>query len=265
MATISDDLPNRILIGAITVHDDVAQFDGKTVLLKDGCKIEHIDVVVMATGYHFSFPFLDESIIRIDGNYPRLYNLVFPVDLEHCGTLAVIGLVQPFGSLPPILEMQARVATRVFAQKCSIPKKQDMVEVVEKRRAFLKLKYVDTPRYSLQVYFIDYLDTLANMIGCRPNLWKLFFTDPKLWYRIYFGPATPPQWRLEGPGQWEGARTAISSVKDKTLFPMKTRVAGNGERDGLYDGWMTLFKWIALLSVFCIYCLHLWSKHTFKF
>ena len=57
-----------------------------------------------------SFHFLDSETVKVEGHFPHLYQLVFPPNLQPC-TLAVIGLVQPFGALPPILEMQVRLGT----------------------------------------------------------------------------------------------------------------------------------------------------------
>lgn len=103
--TISDDLPNRILVGAITVHDNVSRFTSSGVVLDDGSIIEDLDIVVLATGFTYSFPFLDRDLVKVEDQFPHLYHLIFPPNVQPC-TLAVIGLVQPFGSLPPILEMQ---------------------------------------------------------------------------------------------------------------------------------------------------------------
>ena len=53
VVTISDDLPNRILVGAISVHDNVSHFTATGVVLEDGTTIEDLDVVVMATGFTY--------------------------------------------------------------------------------------------------------------------------------------------------------------------------------------------------------------------
>ena len=45
-----------------------------------------------------------------------LYKYVFPPDLPH-PTLAIVGLVQPLGSLMPIAEMQCRWISRVLSGK----------------------------------------------------------------------------------------------------------------------------------------------------
>lgn len=244
--TISDDLPNRILLGMITVQDDVKHFTEDGAVFVDGKEIHDIDVVILGTGYVYSFPFLDESIIKRDGHFSYLYKLVWPTELNP-STLAVIGLVQPFGPLPPVLEAQARWAANVFAGRSKLPSSAARIDAVEKWRQFIKMKYVDSPRYTTQIYFIQYIDEIAKFMGCRPNLWKLFFSDIRLWYKVFFCPATPPQWRLEGPGRWDGARNAIEHVEENTWHPMKTRKCGEHERDGLFEGWIDLLKKFALL------------------
>ncbi|XP_060588657.1 flavin-containing monooxygenase 5-like [Ruditapes philippinarum] len=261
--TISDDLPNRILLGAISIHNDVKHFTEDGAVFVDGTQIKDIDVVVLGTGYVYSFPFLDESIIKRDGHFSYLYKLVWPTELNP-STLAVIGLVQPFGPLPPVLEAQARWAAHVFAGRSQLPTNAKRLDAVEKWREFVKQKYVDSPRYTTQIYFIQYIDEVAKFIGCRPNLWKLFFKDINLWSKVVFNPATPPQWRLEGPGKWEGARNAISRVEEKTWYPMQTRKAGDHERDGLYDGWIELFKKLAIVILGLILIKFLFSNgyHT---
>ncbi|XP_046577322.1 flavin-containing monooxygenase 5-like [Haliotis rubra] len=245
VSTISDDLPNRILVGAISIKSDIKTFTQTGAIFEDGSEVKDIDVVILATGYNYSFPFLDTSIVKMEGHFSYLYKLIFPPNIRQ-NTFAVVGLVQPFGSLPPVLEIQARVASRVFAGRAELPPPSVMLSELEKRKAFLKARYVDSARYSLQVYFIQYQDEIGSLIGCKPNLGRLFFTDPKLWYKMVFGPAVPPQWRLEGPGKWSGARDAIFSVHENTLYPMQTRKSGQNERDGLYDGWISLLKKLCL-------------------
>lgn len=67
------------------------------------------------------------------------------------------------------------------------------------------------------------MDELATQMGVRPNLLWLFLTDPGLGFRVLFGPGTPYQFRLFGPGQWSGARQAIFTQWDRVAQPFKTR------------------------------------------
>ena len=77
---------------------------------------------------------------------------------------------------------------------------------------------------SLQVDYIPYSDELANEIGCKPNFVKLFFSDPALALRCFFGPCTPVQFRILGPGAWAGAKKAIEDAPGNVIYATKTRV-----------------------------------------
>ena len=67
------------------------------------------------------------------------------------------------------------------------------------------------------------MDSLAADIGCKPNLWELLFTDPKLAVKCFFGPCVPFQYRLTGPGAWDGAKAAIEAVPQSRIIPTRTR------------------------------------------
>ncbi|CAO2637596.1 Flavin-containing monooxygenase 5 [Lemmus lemmus] len=110
--TVSDDLPNHIISGRIQVKPNVKEFTETDAIFDDGTVEKNIDVVIFATGYSFSFPFL-EDLIAVTDNEVSLYKLMFPPDLEK-PTLAVIGLIQPLGIILPIAELQSRWAARVF-------------------------------------------------------------------------------------------------------------------------------------------------------
>lgn len=262
--TISDDLPNRIILGTINMKTDVERFTENGAVFVDGTELTDIDVVILGTGFNYSFPFLQKDVVKIDNAFPNLYDLVFPADLEP-PTLAVIGLVQPFGGLPPILEMQARWAARVFSGNCKLPSVSKRIQEVEKKHVKLKSMGVNSAKYTLVVFFIQYIDKMAQYIGCKPNLWRLFFTDNALWRKLVFGPCTPSQWRLEGPGKWSGAKNAIEHVEENTWYPLQTREAGKHETEGLYDGYIDLFKKILILVAIFILLRYLFSNGYMTF
>lgn len=244
--TISDDLPNRILLGSVNMKTEVEKFTENGAVFVDGTELEDIDVVILATGFNYSFSFIQKDVIRKEREFLLLYDLVWPADLEPA-TLTIIGLVQPFGGLPPVNEMQARWATRVFSGNCKLPSTSKRLQMVEEHNARLKSKGVVSAKGIITVFFIQYVDRIAQYIGCKPNLWKLFFTDNALWRRLVFGPCTPSQWRLEGFGKWEGAKNAIEHVDDRTWYPMQSREAGKREQEGIYDGYVSLLKNVLLL------------------
>ena len=71
---------------------DVKRFTPSGVVFQDGTT-EELDAVILATGYKFLFPFLDESVLKVEKNQMPLYKYVFPPDLKH-SSLAFIGYVQ---------------------------------------------------------------------------------------------------------------------------------------------------------------------------
>lgn len=60
---------------------------------------------------------------------------------------------------------------------------------------------------------------MADLIGCKPNLRWLFFRDPLLALKCYFGPCCAAQYRLMGPGAWEGAKQVIEETYSNNMFP----------------------------------------------
>ena len=95
---------------------NVKEFTERGVVFEDGSREENVDVVIFATGYSYSFPFIENGVIKTRSNHIPLYKFVFPPHLEK-PTLAIIGLLQPLGAIMPVSELQARWATRVFKGK----------------------------------------------------------------------------------------------------------------------------------------------------
>lgn len=87
----------------------------------------------------------------------------------------------------------------------------------------LYVRYVTSPRHTIQVDYINHMDELADQIGVRPNILGLLLTDPRLGLEVMLGPCTPYQYRLKGPGKWPGARQAILTQWERVARPMKTR------------------------------------------
>ncbi|XP_068020594.1 flavin-containing monooxygenase 5-like [Melanerpes formicivorus] len=222
--TINDDLPNRIISGRVQVKPNIKEFTETSAIFEDGTR-EEIDAVVFATGYSFSFPFL-ESCVKVVENQISLYKYVFPPELEK-PTLAFIGLIQPLGAIMPISELQCRWATRVFKGLNKLPSKHDMEADIQQKKDAMAKRYVKSQRHTIQVDYVPYMDELACQVGVKPNLLTLSLTDPKLALEVAFGPCTPYQYRLQGPGRWAGARAAILTQHQRVIKPLQTRPLGD--------------------------------------
>lgn len=95
-------------------------------------------------------------------------------------------------------------------------------------------RLLNSPRVRRRVQYVDYMDEIASEIGVKPNLFSLFLWDPKLAVEIFFGPCTPYQYRLQGPGRWAGAREAILTQRERIVKPLRTRaLAGRQPPDAV--------------------------------
>ncbi|XP_030583360.1 dimethylaniline monooxygenase [N-oxide-forming] 5-like [Archocentrus centrarchus] len=218
---INDDLPGQILQGALAMKHNLKGFKDSGVVFEDGTVEENIDAVVFCTGYVAKFPFLP-STLSGPNEEVTLYKRLFPPSLQH-PTLAIMGLFQLKGPIMPTVEMQARWAVRVFLGLSRLPSKEKMLDVIESERRKNMQSYPCPKKAALQVDYISYLDFMAGEVGVRPKLLRLFLSDPMLWAKVFFGPCTPFQYRLSGPGNWPGARQAILTQWERVAQPFRTR------------------------------------------
>uniref|UniRef100_A0A8D2EW04 Flavin-containing monooxygenase n=1 Tax=Theropithecus gelada TaxID=9565 RepID=A0A8D2EW04_THEGE len=223
----NDELPSRILCGLVSIKPSVKEFTETSAVFEDGTVFEAIDSVIFATGYDYSYPFLDETIIKSRNNEVTLFKGIFPPLMEK-PTLAVIGLVQSLGAAIPTADLQARWAAKVFANSCTLPTMNEMMDDIDEKMG-KKLKWFGQSQ-TLQTDYITYMDELGSFIGAKPNIPWLFLTDPRLALEVYFGPCSPYQFRLMGPGKWDGARNAILTQWNRTVKPTRTRVVSEAQR-----------------------------------
>ncbi|GFY54716.1 dimethylaniline monooxygenase 5 [Trichonephila inaurata madagascariensis] len=216
---INDLLPAKLITGSVVIRKDVKCFTEKGVIFENETQVTEVDAVVMATGYRWQFPFLEEGTVSTEDGRINLYKCVFPPHLKH-PTLAIIGFILPFGPGFPLGEMQCRWAAQLLSGHCKLPSQEVMMEDIKKRHEENLKRYAPSNKLTVRVDYIQYLDEIATEIGCKPNLWKLLFTDPTLFWALAFGPSLPYQYRLEGPHKWDGARNAILTAHERVRHPL---------------------------------------------
>ncbi|XP_037530771.1 flavin-containing monooxygenase 5-like [Nematolebias whitei] len=219
---INDDLPLRVLSGSVIIKPNVKEIRGSTVVFEDGTTVEKVDMIVFATGYNYGFSYLPNDVMYKSGHRVGLYKHVFLPHLEH-PTLAIVGFIHALGAIMTQAEMQARWVAHVFKGHKKLPSNQSMIKAVEKDTKDIEKNYNVSKLTPLQVDFVSYMDNIAGEIGVRPSLLWLFFTDYALFKWVLWGPVTAYQYRLKGPGKWEGARRAIFTQFDRMYQPLKTR------------------------------------------
>ena len=141
--------------------------DGGSVLLEDGSIKSDIDLVILATGYELSFPFLSQIKSEIPSLPPplpnELYNStyhlfplahhLFPLQADFpSNSIAFPGLlhrVAPF----PIFEDQARAIVRVLEDPASLDRLSCAVNVVTRAHALIHEKGTDDPAHIAKAWF----------------------------------------------------------------------------------------------------------------
>uniref|UniRef100_A0A8D2LAI8 Flavin-containing monooxygenase n=1 Tax=Varanus komodoensis TaxID=61221 RepID=A0A8D2LAI8_VARKO len=243
---VNDELPSCILRGAVVVKPNVRRFTEAAAIFEDGTVEENIDLVVFATGYAASFPFLEESVHDVCKRSVSLYKQVFPPQLER-PTLAFIGFIAVTGSILPAAELQARWVTRVFNGSNKLPTVKKMMRAVAKQEKELLKKNI--PSDKARSGYVVYMDDIASCFGVKPNMTLLFLSDPKLALSVLFGPCTSYQYRLNGPGKWHKAREKILTQWDRVLKPLKTRVVDASPRHPKAPCWLKVLAWSVCVLV----------------
>lgn len=248
---LNDELPGRIITGKVFIKPSIKEVKENSVVFNNTPKEEPIDIIVFATGYTFAFPFLDESVVKVEDGQASLYKYIFPAHLPK-PTLAVIGLIKPLGSMVPTGETQARWVVQVLKGATTLPPPSVMMEEVNERKKNKHSGFGLCYCKALQTDYITYIDDLLTSINAKPDLRAMLLTDPRLALSIFFGPCTPYHFRLTGPGKWEGARKAILTQWDRTVKVTKTRTIQ--ESPSSFETLLKLFSFLALLiAVFLIF------------
>lgn len=97
--TINSLVPYYVRHGRIKVHPGIQRWDGRTVTFVDG-STEEFDVVVAATGFHVSFPFLTSDIVDVKGAVPQL---PFGTFHDRYQGLYIVGWQQPRLGVGPLI------------------------------------------------------------------------------------------------------------------------------------------------------------------
>jgi dimethylaniline monooxygenase (N-oxide forming) len=156
--TISSDLLARISHGDVQPRPAVADFHDAGVTFADGQRND-VDTVIYCTGYSHSAPFLERNGLDPGGIGYRLFEQIW--DPRFSG-LAHIGLVQPLGSVFPVVEVQTQVLADWAAGDYALPNCAAMLRAIGRAHRRRDRRYVPSERHLLQVDEPDYSQRLAR-------------------------------------------------------------------------------------------------------
>jgi hypothetical protein len=159
---VNGDLCRLVDRGRIVPAGPVARFEGETAIFADGRR-ESFDVVICATGYRITHPFIDGAHLAADADgCPRLFlNLLHP-DRDD---IAVVGLIQPDSGQWGLTDLQSQLVARMAVAARRAPKASAWLYRVRRRPAPAgPIRYVDSPRHRLEVEHFSYAQTLARLV-----------------------------------------------------------------------------------------------------
>ncbi|MGD9634935.1 MAG: hypothetical protein AB7U97_16770, partial [Pirellulales bacterium] len=154
--------PRDVARGAIVVKPDIRELAGREVVFVDGNR-ERVDLIVYATGFNISFPFLDVAELNWRQGRPKLYLNVFHPQRDD---LFAIGLIQPDSGQFGLVDCQSGLVAsyltglkrnRTQATRLRAAKRSDAT-------ATHGIRYVDSPRHLLEVEHYSYRRMLEKWI-----------------------------------------------------------------------------------------------------
>ena len=163
--TVSAELYDRVGHGDIVVKPAIERLDGDTIRFVDG-SAEHADLLVLATGYRVSLPFLAPDVYDPTGNAMPLYQRV--VAPERPG-LFFIGFVQTVGSGIPLCEYQAEWIGDVITGLAALPPPSEMADWIARDQAALRRRYVASERHTMQVDYWRYIRAMKEARARRAH------------------------------------------------------------------------------------------------
>ncbi|KAL1427555.1 hypothetical protein MTO96_017257 [Rhipicephalus appendiculatus] len=181
--TMNDELPNLILNGKVRVKKNIAEFTEDGVIFEGDDKATPLDHVILATGYQIKFPFLPKEVVSVEENQVQALQEYLPAPVEasesghHRAGPADRPHIPRYRDAGKSSSPAAAWVAELLSKKRSLPSEEAMFESIRKQRESMRRRYVASPRHTIQVDWLGYLDDLASEIGARPNLLKYFFTD----------------------------------------------------------------------------------------
>ncbi len=159
--------------GDLAYRPDIERFAGKRVFFTDGTS-EEVDLIVFATGYKVTYPYMDKSLFQWVSKYPDLYLSSLHREFDN---VCCLGLHQTDGGAYDFFTMQADMMCNFILDQAQNPKRADKFRALKKNdRPNLSggIRYVDSPRHATYVkksVFKAYSNKLM-----RRFKWKSFST-----------------------------------------------------------------------------------------
>jgi lysine/ornithine N-monooxygenase len=170
------------------------KIEGTTIFTKKET-IENIDIIVCATGFKKYISFIDDKIYKDD-----FIKKIIP---KNTTNIAFIGYARPtMGSIAIIAEMQSWWTQLYFENNLNYTIRKPLF------RNYDPLNLSNDHINSLMIGGY-YMKDLAKDMKIEPNMLNLFFTDFKLFKKIYTSSCHPMIYRIHGYKSYNNARNIL--------------------------------------------------------
>jgi hypothetical protein len=149
--------------GRIRVKPVIECLRGDVVRFRDGSEIP-IDLIITATGYRVSFPFLDDRLVLDEKQSPKLFLNAFHPQYDN---FFVAGMLQPNSGLWGLVDRQAQLMAAFIVAQQRDPAKADWFRKLKREKTDLSrgIEFVDSPRHKLEVEYFSYRERLKKLLG----------------------------------------------------------------------------------------------------
>ena len=160
--------------GDVAYRPDIERFEGRRVFFKDGSS-EEVDLIVFATGYKVTYPYMDQGLFEWISKYPDLYLSALHREFDN---VCCLGLHQTDGGAYDFFTLQADMMCNFILDQEQKPKQAAKFHALKQTdRPDLSggIQYVDSARHATYVkksVFKSYSDKLMRKFN-----WKSFGTD----------------------------------------------------------------------------------------
>ncbi len=147
--------------GRLQPKPDIAELAPQRVRFVDGSEAE-VDVIVYATGFKITIPFVDPGLFDWRDDRPELYLNVFHPQRDD---LFVLGLIQPDSGQWGLVDYQSQLVAR-YVQACV--ERPAQAERFRRQKALEKpdlghgIRYIRSPRHRLEVEHFSYRQRLQK-------------------------------------------------------------------------------------------------------
>lgn len=148
--------------GDLAIARDVTRFDGTTVHFADGSS-DDFDIVVCATGYRTSVPYLDTSHFDWHHDRPQLYLNAFHRSNPH---LHALGFTEGDGGAYTVFDKTAVAIASLVQMLHDHPHRRgEWLALASSDKTDFRggVKHIDTPRHANYLHVKDYMDHLAGL------------------------------------------------------------------------------------------------------